>query len=180
MSIATTWGTTEAERSLAFPCDELIAAPRDAYYRGITVHATAELLYRWLCQLRAAPYSYDWIDNFGRCSPRELTPGLDELAAGQRVMRIFKLVSFDQPHHLTVVASRGQRIFGRIAVSYVIVPEEDAACRLLAKLIVGRRGMLGLPMRLMLPWGDLLMMRKQFRTLKALAERDAVRTAAGA
>ena len=46
------------------------------------------------CQLRSAPYSYDWIDNLGKQSPQQLTPGLDQPAVGQAVLRIFRIVSF--------------------------------------------------------------------------------------
>lgn len=172
MSIATTWGTTAGERALPYPCDGLTRARTDAYFRGITVHAPPEIVFRWLCQLRAAPYSYDWIDNLGRRSPRELTPGLDDLAVGQRVMTMFRLASFARPIHITVRALRARWLFGEVAVSYMIVPGE-ASCRLLGKIVVQRRGVLSLPMRLLLPWGDLIMMRKQLMTLRDLAERDA-------
>ena len=70
------------------------------------MRAPAEVVYRWLCQLRVAPYSYDWIDNRGRRSPRELTPGLEQLAEGQTVM-IFRLVSFAWGRHLTLVTPQG-------------------------------------------------------------------------
>src|ERR1043165_6990385 len=88
-SVAYTWGTTAAERALPFPCDRWVTQADEPLFRGVDVDAPAPVLFRWLCQLRVAPYSYDWIDNFGRRSPRELVPGLDALAVGQPVMTFF-------------------------------------------------------------------------------------------
>jgi hypothetical protein len=55
----------------------------------VTVHASPAVV-RWLCQLRAAPYAYDWLDNWGKQSPRQLIPGLENLKLGQTVMTIFR------------------------------------------------------------------------------------------
>jgi hypothetical protein len=140
------------------------------------VHASVSRLFRWLCQLRVAPYSYDWIDNFGRQSPRQLIPGLEKLEVGQRMM-ISQLVAFERDRHLTllVTSARVQSIFGKIAMSYVILSQTEQCCRLVAKLLVRypQRG-IGRVMRILLPWGDLLMMRKQLLTFKHLAESQAV------
>ena len=174
-SVSHTWGTTPGERRLAFPCDRFIPNPDDAVFRGVTIDAPAEIVFRWLCQMRVAPYSYDWIDNGGRQSPRELTPGLDSLAVGQDVMRIFKLVDFEPEHQLTLRMKPGSsalRRFGDIAVSYVIAPSSSKSCRLLVKLIaMYPPGTKGSFMRAFLPWGDLIMMRRQLLNLKHLAER---------
>ncbi|MGH9929077.1 MAG: hypothetical protein ACREA9_07595 [Pyrinomonadaceae bacterium] len=177
-SVSETWGTEPEERQLAFPCDDIISQPDDALYRGVTVNASAETVFRWLCQMRIAPYSYDWIDNGGRQSPRELTPGLDDLAIGQDVMRIFKLTGFENDRHLTLrvrAKSGAAQTFGDIAVSYFIVPAVDDrlinSCRLLVKLIAKYpSGLYGRMMRALLPWGDLIMMRRQLLNLKRLAE----------
>lgn len=173
--ISEAWGTTQQERSLNFPCDRIILHPDAALYRGVTVGATPEVIFRWLCQLRVAPYSYDWIDNCGRQSPRQLTPGLDALAVGQDVMGIFDLVEFKRNRHLTIRVkrrSRASKIFGDIAGSYLIVPQGNDSCRLLAKLIAQYPpGTKGKFVRMFLPWGDLFMMRRQLLNLKRLAER---------
>ena len=178
-SISETWGTTPDERRGSFPCDYIISQPDAALYRGLTINAPAGTVFRWLCQLRVAPYSYDWIDNFGRQSPRELTPGLDFLAVGQDVMRIFNLVAFEQDRQLTICVkphSNAFKTFGNVAVSYVVLPIVDrppGECRLLVKLLVKYPdGLKGRLMRALLPWGDLVMMRQQLLNLKRLAESD--------
>lgn len=172
--LGASWGVEPAEKGLDFACDHL-PEPFDAeYYRGVTVEAPPAALFRWLCQLRAAPYSYDWIDNRGRRSPRRLIPGLEELSVGQTAMTIFDLIAFERDVHLTVrikPASPSTRVFGDVAVTYQIVPRREGGCRLLAKLRVRYpRGCIGRLARAVLPAGDLVMMRRQFLNLKRLAE----------
>ena len=173
-SISETWGTEPQERQLDFPCDGLIVQPDAALYRGVTIEASPGIVFRWLCQMRAAPYSYDWIDNAGRQSPRELSPGLDNLAVGQDVMSIFNLAGFEQDRHLTIrlkAPSSAAQVFGDVAASYFIVPNAADSCRLLVKLIAKYpQGSKGRVMRALLPWGDLIMMRRQLLNLKQLAE----------
>ena len=170
--IAYSWGSTEEERALDFPCDRHLPGAEDAVFRAVTVEAPPAVLFRWLCQLRAAPYSYDWIDNLGRRSPRELTPGLERLEVGQRVMTIFELVEFERDRHLTIRLRRLRHLFGEIAGTYLIVPGVDRDCRLVVKLVVRwpRVPLWGRATRLSLPLGDLVMMRRQLLNLKTLAE----------
>jgi len=175
-SVSETWGTMERERRLSYPCDNLVADPDSALFRGITVNASKTVLFRWLCQMRVAPYSYDWIDNGGRQSSRKLISGLEDLAVGQPVMEIFKLESFEKDRHLTIRVkpkSGALKTFGDIAVSYIVVPTTANSCRLLVKLIAKYPlGIRGAFMRTLLPWGDLIMMRRQLLNLKQLAERS--------
>ena len=174
-SLASTWGATAAERAMSFPCDRSLSPSDSAYFRAVEVQAPAPVVFRWLCQLRVAPYSYDCIDNFGRQSPRQLIAGLQHLKVGQSVMTIFRVVDFEPDRHVTLLlaTARAKAVFGEIAVSYVILPQTEHGCRLVVKLLVRypKRG-LGALMRWFLPWGDLFMMRKQLLTLKHLAERQ--------
>lgn len=176
-SLSRTWGSTLEERCEGFPCDPYLPGADDVYFRAVDVSAPAPVLFRWLCQLKLAPYSYDWLDNLGRRSPRYLIPGAENLALGQKIMTIFKLVDFEEDRHLTVVLDlpRAASILGRAAVSYAVIPASDSSCRLVVKMNV--RYPNKLPWSLMqwfLPWGDLLMMRKQLLTLKHLAENQAM------
>jgi len=171
MSVIQTWGSTVAERAESFPCDPWMPDADDSLFRAVDVDAPVEVVFRWLCQLRAAPYSYDLLDNLGRRSPRELTPGLDMLAAGQRVMTIFKLIEFERDHHITLMLARAGGVFGEIVVTYRVTPRESGT-RLVVKMLVQRpRGVMRLVSSL-LPAGDLIMMRKQLLTLKQLAEQS--------
>src|SRR5262245_59349724 len=174
-SLASSWGATAAERAMPFPCDGSLARVDAAYFRAVSVQAPAQVVFRWLCQLRAAPYSYDWIDYGGRQSPRRLTPGLEQLQVGQRVMTIFLLVDFEPDRHITLLlnARGAQAMFGEIAGSYVVIPQSEQSCRLVVKLLVRYpRNSLWFWMRWALPWGDVVMMRKQLLTLKYLAEQQ--------
>ncbi len=174
MTIGATWGTTKDERELSFPCDKVLPDAHAAYFRGVTVYARPDVLFRWLCQLRVAPYSYDWIDNSGRRSPQQLTPGLDDLAVGQRVMGSFDVVDFERDRHITGRTRSDSSLaglFGGTAVTYLIVPTHSEECRLLVKIVVRYpRGPIGWLIRAFLPIGDLIMMRKQLLNLKRLAE----------
>ena len=98
------WGTTAAEAQGYYPADDLLPGPTVPMTRAVTVEAPVELAWRWLCQIAVAPYSYDWLDNRGRRSPRELTPGADRLEVGQ-LMMIFELLSFEDGHHWTGVTT---------------------------------------------------------------------------
>lgn len=171
-SVVRTWGSTVDERAAAYPCDELIHDPDGVLFRAVDVAAPAALVFRWVCQLRVAPYSFDWIDNRGRRSPRRLTDGLEQLEVGQRFMRIFRLTAFEDGHSVTLDSTT--ELFGRVVGTYVAVPTEGGRSRLVVKLTFATpRGPVGSVMRRILPAGDLVMMRKQLLTLKRLAERDA-------
>ena len=144
------WGATAAERALDLPCDRLLEGGW-AVDRAVDVDAPPAAVFRWLCQLRVAPYSYDWIDNLGRTSPRRLIPGLEDLRAGRRFMTIFRLESFVPDEHLTI-RSRN------VAVTYRTPP---------GRLHMRARWRLYGPLLAPL---DLVMSRKQLLTLKGLAE----------
>ena len=164
----TSWGETAAERERPLACDALLPGARMVLHRAVDVAAPAEHAFRWLCQLKVAPYSYDLLDNGGRRSPRELTPGLDRLAVGQRVMTIFTLVDFAPGEHLTLRLTdpRGRRMFGDLVVTYAVLPTGPGTSRFLVRM---RAAGLDPVRRRLLAYGDLLMMRKQLHTLATLA-----------
>lgn len=172
-SVVETWGSSAAERAAAYGCDGLINCPDRSLFRAVDIDAPVPLVFRWLCQLRVAPYSYDVVDNFAKRSPRHLIDGLDRLEVGQRFMRIFRLVAFEEGRSITLDSTTA--MFGRVATTYVVTPIDEGRSRLVVKLEfkVSSHGLRSTLRRQVLPPGDLIMMRKQLRTLKKLAQRDA-------
>jgi hypothetical protein len=172
-AVVSEWGSTAGERARSYPCDGLVAEPRSELFRAIDVDAPQATVFRWFCQLRAAPYSYDKLDNFARRSPQRLTPGLEQLERGQRVATIFRLAEFEPGESLTI-HHRG-RVFGEVACTYWAKEVDENRSRIVVKLLwkPARRGLLGTAGRLLLPPGDLVMMRRQLLNLKQLAEGTA-------
>jgi hypothetical protein len=162
------WGATDAEVADLYPCAALVPEPAARLIRAVDVAAPAAHTFRWLCQLTQAPYSYDLVDNLGRRSPRTLTPGADALTPGTPFVIIFQIVDVVPGREITGVGRPGPtRRFGPMACTYRVTPRGSRS-RLIGRLDLTAR-------RLAAPiaWGDLLMMRKQLRTLAACAERTA-------
>ena len=164
------WGVSDIEVLRTYPCDEFVASPTLQAWRGVSVEAPARAVWPWVAQIRLAPYSYDWIDNLGRRSPRELA-GLREPHAGDRFTtaggrELGRIVSVDPGKQLTGT------IFGAF-MSYVLLPQDGDVTRLLLKVVMqtARWAALGLSV------GDLIMARRQLLNLKLLAERHHLRTA---
>ena len=62
-------------------------------------------------------------------------------------------------------------LFGDLALTYLILPESLERCRLVVKIVARYpRGVQGAFMRWGLPWGDLVMMRRQLLNFRRLAE----------
>ena len=164
MSIGDNWGATREEQQLDLPCDALLPTGSRRCHRAISIDAPPATTFRWLCQLRKAPYSYDLLDNLGRRSPRALTPGADRLEVGQRFMRIFALASFDPGEQITLLTDSGNT-----AVTYT-TRAEGGGSRLVVRIVLAGSGRLRAALAPALVLGDLLMMRKQLLTLRELAE----------
>jgi hypothetical protein len=176
------WGATEAECAARYPCDRLVSEPDHRFVRAIDVDAPASVMFRWLQQLRIAPYSYDWADNFLLPSPGRLTPRAETIAIGQRMMHLFVIREIEPGRSITLgPASRlGEALFGTLYGTYVVIERGPQSSRLLV-VVNARypRTPLWKPLRGVMPWIDFLMMRKQLQRLAAFAERDRWKTSAG-
>ncbi len=144
-------------------------------WRSVLVQAQPEAVYRWVCQLRVAPYSYDWLDNRGRRSPRTLVPGAQEVSVGFTMMGIFTLTSVEPGRSVRMgLTDRGAlRLFGPLEVEYRTDPVAGGTL-LCGRVVLGAAsGPAGRMRDEALIWGDLVMMRKQLLTLGSLAEAAA-------
>ena len=82
------WGATDEEVSRQMPGDEIITHPHFDATRAVTINAPVEKIWPWIMQIgytRAGWYSYDWIDNQGRPSARQIIPELQNLAVGDTI-----------------------------------------------------------------------------------------------
>ncbi|HEY8945417.1 MAG TPA: hypothetical protein VIM73_14200, partial [Polyangiaceae bacterium] len=81
------FGTLEAAaQKRSMPGDELLTDARNQITQGVTILAPPERIWPWLMQLgsrRAGFYSFDFLDNAGVPSARELHPEYSTLHVGQ-------------------------------------------------------------------------------------------------
>ena len=161
--IADHWGVTDAEVARRYPCDEAVTKPVLQAWRGVTVRAAPGSVWPWICQIQLAPYSYDWIDNLGRRSPRQLQ-GVAEPAVGGKFTRAMgrrlgRVLSVEPNRQLTAR-------LGHVVMTYWLEPEGDTT-RLILKLVSDQHRLTAS----LLSVGDLVMARRQLLNLARLAER---------
>ncbi|BCJ48119.1 hypothetical protein GCM10010168_24790 [Actinoplanes ianthinogenes] len=157
------WGVTDSEVARRYPCDALVADPVLQAWRGVRVEAPAERVWAWLRQVRLAPYSYDWVDNLGRRSPRSLV-ALPEPRVGDPFTSTGgwpqgRVLAVEPGRHLTA------RIMGAV-MSYVVEPQPDGSTRLLLKVVMRGNRLVAAGVCV----GDLVMARRQLLNFKRLAE----------
>lgn len=161
------WGVTDAEVARNYVCDELLKEPPTIEaWRGVTIDAPPADVWRWLVQVRLAPYSYDWIDNGGRRSPRELM-GLDDPMPGDRFSAtagrpLGRILAVDHQVQLTAT------IMGAL-LTYQLEPVGAGSTRLVLKIVGSGNRVLAQ----LLCLGDLVMARRQLLNFKELAESAA-------
>lgn len=162
--LADRWGVTNEEMRGSYACDQYADRPSLEAWRAVTIEAPTSVVWSWLIQVRLAPYSYDWIDNLGRRSPRNLLHLEDpqvgapfSASAGRPLGRV---VALEHEIHLTA------QIMGA-TMTYQLTPVSGRRTRLVLK-VVGEFPRLLAPA---LSLGDLVMARRQLLNLKRCAEQ---------
>ena len=161
------WGVTDGEVARSYPCDMYVTAPALQAWRGVHVQAPCAAVWPWVCQVRVAPYAYDWIDNLGRRSPQYLVnlpePRVGEAFTTAGGRKLGRIVSVDPGQQLTGTIMGG-------FMSYVLVPQADTTTRLLLKVVMQTNRWIAIGLSV----GDLIMARRQLLNLKRLAERHQI------
>ncbi len=86
------WGSSEEERALRLPGDELVAAPQWRYDHAVSIGAPRSAVWPWLVQLgqgRGGFYSYELLENLVGCqihNVMEIRPELQQLSVGDRIV----------------------------------------------------------------------------------------------
>ena len=164
--LAERWGVDEHDVQRRYGCDDLLPQAPMRVLRGVDVVAPVDVLWRWVRQLRLAPYSYDWIDNGGRRSPRTLRdlpdPAVGDPYTAFAGRPIGRVEAVDPPHELTV------SLLGAV-MTYRLTARPEGGSRLVFVMCAGGRR----PFLDLLSAGDLVMARRQLLTLKELAEKTA-------
>jgi hypothetical protein len=171
------WGATKEELMLEFPGDNNVHKPNFNATRGITIHSTPELVWRWIIQIgskRAGWYSIDWMDNAGIKSSDKILPEFQKIEVGQ-----FIPFTPDQKNGMWVKEFReNEYIFwvdkdGRATWLWYLYPVDEKQTRLLTRLRTKYvwKGF-WIIYYLLYDFGDIVMMSKCMKGIKLRAENE--------
>jgi len=170
---------TEDELNYAYSVNKYIEDNSIVLYRSVSINADKNTVFKWLTQLRFAPYSYDWIDNFGKESPQYIITAAPALKSGDSVMTIFRVTEFQDKSFLTFTLTKNspcylgvlQKIFLKsFYVTYQLIG--DGETRLIVKIVINTYQ--NLFHKFLVKIADIVdyvMMRRQLLNFKRLAEK---------
>ncbi len=171
---------TEEELKYTYPADKYAEEGAMFIYRAISIKTGPAEVFPWISQLRFAPYSYDWIDNYGRKSPPYLLTDAPPLKTGDPIMRWFTLVEFRPNESITLTLPQNPPLYLKLLfepfiksfyTTYQLFPLSDNTTRLVVKTVINpyhdslRRRLVKIADAL-----DYVMMRRQLLNFKQLAE----------
>jgi hypothetical protein len=173
------WGATDEEVARTMPGDDIVASPTFNATRAISIQAAPEEIWPWIVQMglgRAGWYSYDWIDNLGRSSSRDVIANYQLPQPGDLVpvspdgKHGFHVKSLDRHKWLLWWDRRGD-----VTWAWGLYPQAGGPTRLVTRI------------RMRYDWkspkilfllavdaGDIIMMRKCLQGIKERAESVAI------
>jgi hypothetical protein len=177
------WGATDEEVLRFMPGDEVVSNPSFDATRAVTIHAQPEEIWPWIAQMgfrRAGWYSYDWVDNYGRPSAREIIPEHQDVKVGDLVPMGpgeesgLWIRAFD-PSHWMLWADKD----GNVTWCWSLYPAGGDATRLVSRIRMRYNWTSPwMLFNLLLDAGDIVMMRKSMLGIKERAEAPAASSGA--
>jgi hypothetical protein len=175
-----TWGASKAEQAMALPGDGLIPGEGETSTMATDIDAPPEAVWAWLAQMgtkRAGYYSWDWLDNGGHSSAREIHPEWQDIEAGDRLWCsadgsfYFDVAAAEAPRSLVLRNVMGlvppRRLFSDGRWEFHLEPLEGGRTRLLVRS--GGAGPNVFPMFDLVHW---IMQVKQFAGLRSRASGE--------
>lgn len=175
------WGSTAEERARLLPGDDLVEKPTLDATRAITIRARPGDIWPWLAQVgvnRAGWYSYDWLDNLGRPSAREIIPELVDIKVGDLMP-----MSPDGKHGIPVHALDPPTTMiwgtpGDTSWAWVLEPLSDGRTRLITRVRSRYRWLSPtIVFSMLLEFADIWMMRRMLLNLRERTEAATSMTA---
>jgi hypothetical protein len=178
------WGSTEEERALGLPGDELVPEPQWTYNHAISIDAPRSAVWPWLVQLgqgRGGFYTYEVLENLVGCQIHnvvEIRPELQQLRVGHTIITHGRsgfgpLVTRIEPERSLVLGGSPNDKGSQSTWAFHLLGGPDGSTRLLER----GRGLTGKGLPEKLGFGPYLidpigfvMSKKMLRTIKRLAE----------
>jgi hypothetical protein len=177
------WGATEEECGRLLPGDDLVESPTLVATRAITIRAHPADIWPWLAQVgvnRAGWYSYDWLDNLGRPSAREIIPELLDINVGD-VMPMSPDGKHGIPvHDLDPPSSMVWGTPGDTSWAWVLDARPDGSTRVITRVRTRFRWLSPtIAFSMLLEFADIWMMRRMLLNLQERVEATTESTKTG-
>jgi hypothetical protein len=178
------WGSSEKERALRLPGDELMAEPQWMYNHAVSIDSPRSAVWPWLIQLgqgRGGFYTYEGLENLVGCqihNVTEIRPELQQLQVGDTIVTHGRSgfgppVTRLLPERALLLGGPPNENGSQATWGFYLLEGPDRTTRLLERgRGVAGRGLsekLGYGPYLMDPVG-FVMSKKMLRTIKKLAE----------
>lgn len=172
------WGATREEVRGPMPGDALVRRPHFVATRAITIEAAPADVWPWLVQVgfsRAGFYSYDWLDNLGRGSAKEIIDIFQDVDVGDLAAPMATPLTDETAFRVHSLEKERSLVWLKPDASWAwqLTPLPDGGTRLVTRLCIrydlSGPGTAVVPV-LLIELGDFPMMRKMLLGIRERAE----------